>query len=106
MDYNFDYDLDEMNVDEQDVENELDRILEEEKAKTFEEERKALIDYGYLDESDVFENEKEMLEKAKDNIAENDFFLQRLWDDQREEREEREREEAPYRDAYYYHEDW
>ena len=99
MDY--DYDINEMNVTEEDIENELDEIFDNAKAETFEEKRQALIDYGAIQEDDVFDT-------AREYIAQDDCFLQKLWDAGYQERKENEREERLYgwSSPYDYHEDW
>lgn len=102
------YDLDEMDITNEDLEDELNEIFDEAKAETFEEKRKALIDYGLIEEGDVFEDEYDMLYKAKEELDECDWFLQKMWDAQRENREERRREERLYGGSslYDYHEEW
>ena len=106
MDY--DYDINEMNVTEEDIENELDEIFDNAKAETFQEKRQALIDYGAIQEGDVFKDEEDMLDTAKEYIAKDDCFLQKLWDAGYQERKENEREERLYgwSSPYDYHEDW
>lgn len=106
MDY--DYDINEMNVTEEDIENELDEIFDNAKAETFEEKRQALIDYGAIEEDDVFKDEEDMLDTAKEYIAQDDCFLQKLWDAGYKERQEQRREERLYgwSSPYDYHEDW
>ena len=103
-----DYDINEMNVTEEDIENELEEIFDDAKAETFEEKRQALIDYGAIEEDDVFKDEEDMLDTAKEYIAQDDCFLQKLWDAGYEERQEQRREERLYdwSSPYDYHEDW
>lgn len=106
MDY--DYDINEMNVTEEDIENELDEIFDDANAETFEEKRQALIDYGAIEEDDVFKDEEDMLDTAKEYIAQDDCFLQKIWDAGYKERQEQRREERLYgwSSPYDYHEDW
>ena len=104
MDY--DYDINEMNITEQDIENELDEIFDNAKAETFEEKRQALIDYGAIEESDVFKDEEDMLDNAREYIAQDDWFLQKLWDAGYKECKEREERLYGWSSPYDYHEDW